>query len=424
MTRAQGLAILISLLLNALDGFDVLSISFAAPGIAREWGIDRAALGIVLSMELLGMAVGSIAIGALADRFGRRRVVLTCLTLMTLGMAMASGAGSVAALCMWRILTGLGIGGMLAAVNAVAAEFSSDRHRDLSVSVMSIGFPLGSIAGGMVVAALLRQHSWHTIFEFGALVTAVSIPLVYFRLPESVIWLCDRQPDGALARINRSLERLGYGPVARLPAVARAAAPAASWRRGIFRQGFALTSVLLAVTYFLHVTAFYFIVKWVPKLVVDLGFAASTAAGVLVWTNVGGATGGTVLGLLSRRFEVRHLTLVLLVCSTAMIALFGYAPADIPRLSLICAAAGFCTNGGIVGLYAVLARAYPPDLRASGTGFTVGVGRGGSVLAPVLGGLLFQWGYSLPFVCLFMGAGPLLAAGLLSCMRLRMPAAA
>lgn len=424
MTRAQMVVVLVTLVLNALDGFDVLSISFAAPGIAQEWGIERAALGVVLSMELLGMAIGSIAIGALADRLGRRRVVLGCLTLMAAGMALAAAAGSVLSLCVWRVLTGLGIGGMLASVNAVASEFSSDRQRDMSVSIMSIGFPLGSIAGGTVVAALLHQHSWHAIFQFGAAMTALFIPVVWWRLPESVVWLCDRQPPDALARINRALVRLGHQAVTALPPAATARPAAAPWRRGIFRPGFASTSVLLALTYFLHVTAFYFIVKWLPKLVVDRGFAASTAAGVLVWTNVGGALGGVVLGLLSRRFPVKVLTMIVLACSTGMIVLFGYSPPDIARLSLICAAAGFCTNGGIVGLYAVLARAYPPELRASGTGFTIGIGRGGSVLAPVLGGLLFQWGYPLPVVCFCMGAGPLVAAALLARLQVRSPEAA
>src|SRR5579863_2723545 len=165
MTRMQILVVAITVGLTALDGFDVLSSSFAAPGIAREWGIDRAALGVVLSMDLLGMALGSIFLGGVADQIGRRNTLLGCLVLMTLGMTMVVGSHTVAGLCFWRIITGLGIGGMLASNNAVAAEFSNVRRRDLSVSVMAIGYPLGAIVGGSIAAQLLKGSTWRVVFE-------------------------------------------------------------------------------------------------------------------------------------------------------------------------------------------------------------------------------------------------------------------
>ena len=176
--------------------------------------------------------------------------------------------------------------------------------------------------------------------------------------------------------------------------------------------------MIVTLAYFFHITTFYFIVKWIPKIVVDMGFAQSTAAGVLVWTNVGGATGGAVFGLLTLRFGLKPLTIVLLVLSTIMVTLFGRSPADLERLSLICAAAGFCTNAGIVGLYAIIARVFPTQVRAFGTGFTVGVGRGGSVLAPIIAGYLFEFGYSLSTVALTMASGSLLAAGVLLMLKL------
>ena len=134
MTAAQVRVVAITVGLCALDGFDVLAISFASPGIAREWGINRAALGVVLSMELIGMGVGSILLGGLADRVGRRSTVLGCLLVMTLGMALATTAHSMFALSLWRVITGLGIGGMLASLNAIASEFANARRRDLCVS--------------------------------------------------------------------------------------------------------------------------------------------------------------------------------------------------------------------------------------------------------------------------------------------------
>jgi benzoate transport len=408
MTRMQIIVVAITVALTGLDGFDILSISFASPGIAREWGIDRAALGVVLSMELFGMAIGSVLLGGVADRLGRRKTLLACLVLMTLGMAMVSGVGGLTALCVWRVITGLGIGGMLASNNAVAAEFSNARRRDLCVSLMAIGYPLGAIIGGSIAAHLLKGGSWRVVFEFGAGCTALFLPIVFWCVPESIGWLCRTQPAGALAQVNHSLVRLGYGPVEALPA------PVAQTSHGspvdLFRHGLTLTTILVTSTYFLHITTFYFIVKWVPKIVVDMGFAPSAAAGVLVWNSVGGATGGAVLGLLTQRLGLKAVTIAMLISSTIVVAVFGHGQADLAGLSLICALAGFCTNGGVVGVYAVLARAFPTELRATGTGFAVGVGRGGAVIAPVIAGLLFQAGVGLQLVATIMGAGSLVAA--------------
>jgi len=418
MTRAQMRVVAITIGLCALDGFDVLAISFASPGIAHEWRINRAALGVVLSMELLGMGIGSILLGGLADRIGRRFTVLGCLLVMTLGMAMATTAHSVFDLSLWRVITGLGIGGMLASLNAIASEFANARRRDLCVSLMAIGYPLGAIVGGSIAALLLARSEWRSVFAFGAVVSALLLPLVLWWVPESVVWLCQRQPARALQRVNHSLKRLGYAGILSLPVLVER--PARIGRGGIFRPELILTTLLVTLAYALHVTTFYFIVKWIPKIVVDMGFTASTAAGVLVWANVGGATGGAVLGVLTHRIGLKALTVTWLLASTAMVTLFGHAHADLAQLSLVCALAGFCTNGGIVGLYAILARVYPTDARAAGTGFAIGIGRSGAVLAPITAGYLFQAEWGLQAVALTMGAGSLLAA--LAVALLRVPA--
>jgi benzoate transport len=418
MSPLQIAVVGITIVLNALDGFDVLSISFASPGIAQEWGIDRAALGIVLSMELIGMAIGSIALGSVADRMGRRPMILRCLLVMVVGMTMATTARGLVDLSIWRIVTGLGIGGMLAAINAVAAEFSNSRRRHLSVSLMSIGYPLGAAAGGTIAALLLRYYDWRAVFYFGASVTAVLIPVVFVIVPESVQWLARKQPSGALENINGALTRMGHAPVAALPDV-----PHEIRRRSaadIFAPGLVSGTVIVTLAYFFHITTFYFIAKWIPKIVVDLGFAASSAAGVLVWTNVGGALGGALFGLLTQRYSVKLLTIGVLLASTVGVAMFGRAPADLQQLSLICGIAGFCTNSGIVGLYAIFAHVFPTHVRAFGTGFAIGVGRGGSVLAPIIAGFLFTAGYSLPTVALLLALGSLLAAFILMLLKIEM----
>jgi benzoate transport len=416
MSTLQVVVVGITILLNALDGFDVLSISFASPGIAAEWGIDRAALGFVLSMELIGMGLGSIVLGGVADTIGRKPTVLGCLVVMAVGMLAATTATSLVTLSIWRIVTGVGIGGMLAAINAVAAEFSNNRRKDLSVSLMSIGYPLGAVFGGLVAAQLLKVNDWRAVFYFGAAVTTCLIPVVWFIVPESVHWLARKQPAGALDKVNAALVRMRHTAVSALPAIKDGAR--ASSVADLFAPGMVATTVVVTMAYFFHITTFYFIVKWIPKIVVDLGFAASAAAGVLVWTNMGGATGGAVIGLLTQKFRVVTLTTIILVLSTVAVVAFGRTPADLQQLSLICFVAGFCTNGGIVGLYAIFAQAFPTQLRASGTGFAIGVGRGGSVLAPIFAGLLFSSGYSLPTTALVLGLGSFFGAGMLMLLKL------
>jgi len=432
MTAVQVAIVGITIALNALDGFDVLSISFASPGIAAEWQITRAALGFVLSMELIGMAFGSIFLGSLADRIGRRPTVLGCLVVMATGMIMVTTSNGVlggivtpvfaplatlfgyeinerlADLSMWRIVTGLGIGGMLAAINAVVAEFSNTRRRDLNVAIMSIGYPVGAALGGFITSTGLELSEWRTVFYFGASVTVVMMPIVYFLMPESVHWLARKQPAGALEKINRTLKKLGHPSVDALPAVSVETRKLST--KEIFRPGLLAVTVLTTMAYFFHITTFYFIVKWVPKIVVDMGFAPSSAGYVLSWLNVGGAMGGTVLGLLSLRYGVKGLTMGVMVLSTIAVTLFGRSPADLTQLTLICMVAGFCTNASITGMYAIFAKAFPTHVRASGTGFAVGVGRGGSVLAPIIAGFLFAANFSLPTVSLFMSLGSLVAA--------------
>ncbi len=421
MSMVQIVAVAVTIGLNALDGFDVLAISFASPGIAREWGIDRAALGFVLSMELIGMGAGSIALGGLADRIGRRRTLLGCLVVMATGMLMATQAKNVYVLSVWRVVTGFGIGGLLASINAVAAEFANGRRRALSVSLMAIGYPLGAVAGGSIAAVLLKHGDWRSVFWFGAAATAFYIPLVYFLVPESIDWLCQRQPVKALVDVNRTLIRMGHAPVDTLPVVTPRARNMSM--ADLFSPQLVKITLLMSCAYFLHVVSFYFIVKWVPKIVVDLGYTVPAAAGVLVWLNVGGATGGAALGLLSLRYSLKALTMGVLAMSTVMLAVFGHGQPDLAHVTLVCAIAGFFTNAGIVGLYGILAQVFPTNLRASGTGFAVGTGRAGSVLAPIIAGFLFRDGYSLQFVGIAMGIGSLAGAVALGFVPFKRPSA-
>jgi benzoate transport len=417
MSVSQWLAVLVTVGLNAMDGIDVLSISFASPGIARDWGVDKATLGWVLSMELVGMGVGSVLLGGVADKIGRRPTILGCLIAMSIGMFGASLAAGVPTLLAWRLLTGLGIGGMLASINAAVAELSSQRWRNLAVSLMVIGYPVGGVIGGMVVQRLLGGGTWHDVFIFGGCVTALFIPTVWFLLPESVDFLDRQRKPGALASINRILARFGHEPTAALTRNAEESA-----RRSvmdIFKPGLIISTVLITLGYCLLATSFYFVIKWVPKLVVDMGFAPKAAAGVLTWANVGGATGVALFGMIATRVNLKALTVGALVGSSAMVIWFGRGSTNLAVLATTVAIAGVFTNSAIGGYYMLFARVFPTHVRATGTGFAVGMGRGGAILAPIIAGYLFQAGFGLQAVATMMAMGSLLSAAALLALKVR-----
>ena len=417
MGRLQITAIALCVLLNALDGFDVLAISFASPGIAKEWGVDRAALGFVLSMELIGMAVGSVLLGNIADRIGRRPTIIGCLVVMAGGMSAATIAWDVTSLSLIRLITGLGIGGMLACTNAMVAELANARARSLAVAIMAAGYPVGAILGGSVASYLLIAGDWRDIFLFGGIVTALFLPLSLWLLPESIGFLVQTRPQGALLKINRLLARMGHAPATALPPL-DAAAPKPSFA-ALFAPGLARTTILLTLAYFCHIMTFYFILKWVPKIVVDMGYLPSSAGSVLVWANVGGLMGALLLSVLSWRIAVRPLVIITMVASTIMVTLFGQEQTTLAGLSLIAASAGFFTNAAVVGLYALIAQSFPTAVRAGGTGIVIGVGRGGAALGPILAGFLFSLDFTLPLVAIVMASGSLLGAGLLLALRQR-----
>ena len=411
MSLLQIFIIAITVGLNGLDGIDVLSISFASTGIAAEWGIDKAGLGMVLSMELFGMAAGSIALGWVADAYGRRKTMIGCLITMAIGMFMVTTVNNVVELSVWRIITGLGIGGLLSAITAITAEFSNLKNRHLCISLMAIGYPIGGIMGGEIARRLLVGYDWRFIFYFGAFLTTFFIPLFYFAVPESVYWLVRKQPSGALDKVNKTLKRIGHKTVESLPEVSLEVRKKSYG--DLFAPGLLSTTLIITAAYFLQITTYYFILKWLPNVVVGMGFSASEGANMLKYANIGGALGGTILGILTLRLDLKKLTMATLALSAVSIALLGRVPADIATIKIVAGLCGFFGNAGIVGMYALFPPSFPTHVRASGAGFAVGVGRGGAILSPIIVGFMFQAGLSLPTVSMLISTGAFIAAGVL-----------
>jgi Arabinose efflux permease len=407
MHARQILAIGILTVCTAVEGFDVYAISFAAPGIAEAWQIDRATLGIVLAMDLVGMSIGSVLLGLLADRFGRKPTILACLAIMATGMWWASRAGSVLDLSAARFFTGLGVGGLLATSSAIASELANDRRRSLSVTVLIGGFSLGAIAGGALVSELFAQnYRWETAFEVGAFATTILIALVLLFVPESMAFLCERHPKNALERLNRILLDQGRSPIDKLPL-----RPLPSHGRvsGLARE-VRRAALFLALAFFMYMVSLYFLMKWIPKLVADMNYPPAAAGGVLVWAHIGGLIGTIVISLLSQVWSVRPVVIAAFVCGAAAVGTFGRFSQELVSLTAIAAAAGFFIIGANSGFYSIVAQSFPSQLRAAGTGFVIGVGRAGSAAGPIAAGLLFEAGWSLNAVSIIMALGCLIAA--------------
>lgn len=406
MRAFQIFAVILCVALNALDGFDVLAITFAAPGISKEWALGPGAIGIVISTGLIGMGIGSLLIAPLADVLGRRPMIMLCLTTMSAGMLLSATAHNVYILAAWRVVTGLGIGGMLAATNAMTAEYANDQRRDLCVSLYTIGYPIGGVLGGMAAAWLLEHYNWRAVFIFGGIVSAAFMPIVWLRLPESIEFLAMKRSSSALHQINQILGRMGHpaADVLKIP----------SHEQGqlldIFKSGLLPRTLTVCSAFFLHILTFYYVLGWLPSIVTALGYAPQVGASVSVWTSLGGILGGTLLGYFARHVGIKPLTVFVMIATAGMLTLFGRISPELHMLKAVAFVLGFFAFGGMVGLYATLARVYPTHVRATGTGFAIGLGRVGGMLGPAIGGWLMTLDVGRPNIAATMAVGSFLAA--------------
>jgi MFS family permease len=388
MSSRQWIVVVLMVLLNALDGFDVLSSAFAAPGITAEWGIPRSELGVVLSAELVGMGFGSVILGGMADKFGRKNTMLLCLVLMAAGMFLASIAGGVVPMVAYRFLTGIGIGGMLAATNAVTAESSNTVWRKTAIAAYVAGYPLGAIIGGIAASEwLLPDHGWRAIFVFGGVVTALLIPVVMLLVPETAAYHAGK---GDLAGVNKTLAAFKKPAIDTLP-VAATGAVKPKVTDILSNPQLRPVTLLLAFGYMFHTITFYYILKFAVQIVSDYppGYPPSEAATVLTWANVGGFTGSLLFGFVMARLGIRWPTALALLIGSLMVASFGLGRGSLSGWQLATVLTGFFTNAAISGYYAAFARGFPAYARATGTGFVLGVGRLGAAGSPLIAGALF-----------------------------------
>jgi len=372
-----------------VDGFDAQAMGFVAPALTAALQISRGVLGSVISSGLVGMMIGALVSGPLADRIGRKPVLIVSALTFGVGSLLTATAQSVESLMAWRALTGLGMGGAMPNAIALTSEYMPRRRRAGAVTMMICGFSLGAAVGGLVAASLIPRFGWPSVFVVGGVIPIVIACVAAWALPESIRFLVVR--GGADARARDYLSRIAPGE-----AVAGPLSPGhdehvssgAFVVSELFTNGRAVATILIWVIYFMNLLNLYFLNSWLPTIISDAGIRVETAIRLTSLFQIGGIAGAVVLGrLLDRTFSFW----ILAGCyawAAAFVYAIGHAGASVTMLGLTIACAGVGIIGGQNASHALSSEFYPTHIRSTGVGWALGIGRIGSIVGPIVGGWL------------------------------------
>lgn len=409
MSALQWRVVGLCWLVNMLDGFDLLAISFTAPAIARAWQLDPTTLGMLFSSGLVGMTIGSFLLGPAADRIGRRRMILIATGVLGLSTLLTAVAATVAQMMALRVCTGLAIGALLPSLNTLVAEYTPDARRNLAIAFMHLGYPVGGIAGGFLASQLIPATGWQGVFWAGGLFTLATLPLLWLWLPESLHYLGRSASPHARRRAETIAASLGI----RLDTAADAARAGPATRvADLLRGRWLAPSLALWACFFLGNLTLYFLLNWTPTVLVEAGVSSERAIRAGMLLNLGGGIGMLALGHLSARWPMHPMMCGFFVLGGLLITAIGQASGAVNLLFALTVLAGFFALGGLIGLYSLAARLYPDSARATGVGLALGAGRFGAILGPYTGGVLISLGWPMGRYFLLL-ALPLVAAGLI-----------
>lgn len=393
MSRMQIRSVVIAIAILILDGFDITVMAFTAAAVSTDWSISATGLGLLLSASLFGMAIGSVFIAPLADRVGRRPIVLVSLLLIMIGMFLTSMSPSVEWLFAFRVITGLGAGGMISNCVVLVSEYANNRRRSFLTAIQATGYPLGATLSGVFAGMLIPQFGWRSVFEAGAALSLVLLVIAFFWLPESLDFMLSKQRPTHLPAVNRALRSMKLEPLGAMPAwSADGEAPERQGISVLLRGDLLARSVLLWLGYGLLISGYYFINSWTPKIIAASASdpQAGVAFGVVV--NAGGILGVLLFALLVLRFKPAPVLIWVLALTSAAFVGFAVFYHDFAIAITIASLLGLAATTGIGGFQTVGPQVYAPQQRASGVGFMIGFGRILSIVAPILVGALLDAG--------------------------------
>jgi AAHS family 4-hydroxybenzoate transporter-like MFS transporter len=383
------------------DGFDIQAIAFAAPPLTKLWAIERSALGPVFAAALFGMVAGAAGIGRLGDRYGRKTALVVSCALVAAGSLASAAATSPTDLAVYRLLTGIGIGGVLPSATALMFEFAPVAWRQIATAAALIGVPLGGMIGAALARSLIPEFGWRSLFVVGGAVPALLAVAMWPLLPESPRYLVVQRPrTGELAGLlNRMVHHASFDATAKFVTGGTTVAETGAVR-AIFAREYRQETITLWVIFFSNVFSVYFFFNWLPTVLaaarLDFGL---TVTGSLVF-NLGGVLGALAGSMLIGRFGSRWVLAscgagaVVSVALTGANAVFDANPAasGIAVLMWTMAAAGGCINAVQIGMFSVAANVYPTYCRSTGVGWALAVARFGGILSAFTGASFFALG--------------------------------
>ncbi|ULN47665.1 aromatic acid/H+ symport family MFS transporter [Mycolicibacterium goodii] len=410
--RLQRRVLLLCLGVLILDGIDVAVVSFIAPSLIADWGISKAQLGPVVTSGLLGLAVGSLIAGPLADRFGRRKIIIGSLVFFGLMSAATALSSGVLEFSILRVLTGFGLGAAMPNATTLVSEYAPARRRSAMMAITYCGMTLGSAVAGYLTSVIVEIASWHWVLVVGGVLPLIYAVVVAVALPESPKYLA-RIPERK-AELNSLMGRVvpesipaGTQFVLDEPPTGRRAPFVALLSRR-FRLG--------TLTIWIGFIAAFFIVylmnSWLPILMTDVGFALSTAATIGLLLQVGGTIGNIGIGWLMDRFGLHRIVAIGMGCAGVLLALIAVAPQQVVVIGVLIFVLGMFTNSVATGFPILSAAFYPTAIRATGTSWATGVARFGAIAGAAAGTVLVAFGmhYQQVFLALLIPVAVCIAA--------------
>jgi MFS transporter, AAHS family, 4-hydroxybenzoate transporter len=355
-TKQGAMIVGLCFLINMVDGMDVNIMTFVRQALQDDWQVPDAQMGSLFSAGLFGMGVGALFIAPLADRFGRKRIIMAALALMSAGMIACGLVSSLGALVAARVIVGMGIGTVLAAMAALASESAPAKDQNLAVGVVQAGFPLAAVFTGFAVAALLKHHHWQDLLMWAGVLTVVMLPVAWWILPDHQTVAASEAPQVRIGEL--------FTPTLR--------------RRTLW----------LWAAIFFGLMVLYFILSWITKLSIQAGLSEinSIYAGAIY--NFGAFVGTMGMSWLSVRMPLGRLIPILLVSAAVTMMLFATIPLTLSLALVLAFIIGVTLQGGYNGVWPLAASVYPSRCRATGIGIAMGIGRSGAVVGPWMGGLL------------------------------------